>query len=217
MGVDPANIFGSDITKQSRVSGAQTFAFSDNGCGSDAQFERIARWSMLASKSGFVDFLSPEDGFKSCLPSGRAWSNKDEPGIYFWLASDGEAYVGQSITPQSRLRQHWRDHRDISHACFMPCPPEELNRAEEKLISHFDKHFPLRNVKHAVTTSSEVPFDKLISDEERERFLAGENLPDVSWRDFPLLTRLQARRFDKFFAVDGGLEALIVAATSVRA
>ena len=178
--------------------------------------DRIARWSKLACESGFLDFLSPEDGFKTCLSSGGAWASRDQPGIYFWLASDGEAYVGQSITPQSRLRQHWRDHRDVSHACFMPCGLEHLNQVEEKLISQLGKHFPLRNIKHAVTTSSEVPFDKVINDEERERFLVGHDLPDGPWRDLELLTRLQARRFAKFVAVDAGMEAVAVARTFVH-
>ena len=125
----------------------------DDRDGTAASRIRIEKWSTLASKSGFVDFLSPEDGFKTCVTSGGAWANKDQPGIYFWLAADGEAYVGQSITPQSRLRQHWRDHRDVSHACFRPCPLNDLDRVEEKLITEIGKHFPLRNIKHAVTTS----------------------------------------------------------------
>lgn len=187
-----------------------------NAQGDRSPSDRIARWSKLASESGFMDFLSPEDGFKTCLSSGGAWANKDQPGIYFWLASDGEAYVGQSITPQSRLRQHWRDYRDVSHACFMPCKLEHLNRVEEKLISQLGKHFSLRNIKHAVTTSSEVPFDKVINDDERECFLVGQDLPDVPWRDLDLLTRLQARKFAKFVAVDGGMEALAAARSFIN-
>ena len=42
--------------------------------------DRIARWSKLASEFGFMDFLSPEDGFKTCVDSGGAWGNKDQPG-----------------------------------------------------------------------------------------------------------------------------------------
>ena len=183
----------------------------DDRDGTAASRIRIKKWSTLASKSGFVDFLSPEDGFKTCVRSGGAWANKNQPGIYFWLASDGEAYVGQSITPQSRLRQHWRDHRDVVHACFMPCPLNDLDQVEEKLISEIGKHFPLRNIKHAVTTSSEVPFDRLISDDERERFLAGEDMPDKPWQSLELLTRLQARKFAKFSALEGASEVLAAA------
>ena len=183
----------------------------DNGTLGDA----MARWSRLASATGFKDFLSPEDGFKTCLGSPGTWANRAQPGIYFWLASDGEAYVGQSISPQSRLREHWRNHPDISQACFMPCNPEQLDRVEERLIGQLGKHFALRNIKHAVTTSREVPFDKVINDEERERFIVGGDLPDKPWRDLDLLTRLQARKFTRFVAIEGGLEALAAARTFI--
>ena len=188
----------------------------DDPAGRAVSKKRIEQWSTLASRWGFVDFLSPEDGFKTCLRSGGAWANKDQPGIYIWLASDGEAYVGQSITPQSRLRQHWRDHRDVLHASFRPCPLNDLDRVEEKLITEIGKHFPLRNIKHAVTTSSEVPFDRLISDEERERFVAGEDLPDEPWKALELLTRLQARKFAKFAALDGATEVLLATQAFIR-
>lgn len=48
--------------------------------------DRVARWSKLVPEPGFIDFLSLEDGFKTCLSSGGAWANRDQPGIYFWLA-----------------------------------------------------------------------------------------------------------------------------------
>jgi len=93
--------------------------------------DRIARWAKLASETGVIGFLSPPDGFKACLNSGGAWANRDQPGIYSWLASYGEPYVGQSIMPQSRLSQHWRDHRDVPHACFMPCGLNQFNQLEK--------------------------------------------------------------------------------------
>ena len=83
--------------------------------------DRLAQWAELASRWGFSDFLSPEDGFRNCVQSRQRWANRDQPGIYFWIAADGEAYVGQSIKPQSRLREHWRSHLDLERACFMPC------------------------------------------------------------------------------------------------
>ena len=173
--------------------------------------ERVAEWSRLASRAGFTDFVSPEDGFKTGLASSTAWANRDRPGIYFWLATDGEAYIGQSVSPQSRLRQHWRDHRDIEKACFRACPVEDLDRVEEELIDRFGKQFPLRNIKHAVATTREVPFDRLISDAEREQFLAGDKLADDGFREFELLMRLQARKFEKFAAIEGGRVALAAA------
>ena len=173
--------------------------------------ERVAEWSKLASRAGFTDFVSPEDGFRTCLASSTAWANKDRPGIYFWLATDGEAYIGQSVSPQSRLRQHWRDHRDIEKACFRACPIEDLDRVEEELIDRFGQQFPLRNIKHAVATTREVPFDRLVTDAERERFLAGAMLLDDGFRESELLMRLQARKFEKFAAIEGGRVALAAA------
>lgn len=173
--------------------------------------DHAARWSDLASRSGFVDFLSPEDGFKTCARSGRPWTNKDQPGIYFWLAEDGETYIGQSVTPRSRLRQHVRDHGDMMLACFMPCAQSDLDRVEGELINQLGGHFPLRNIKLAVSTSRDVPFDELVDATERERFLAGEEITDGHWQDLELLTRLQTARFAKFLAHDGAQEALAAA------
>ena len=167
-----------------------------------------AKWAELASSWGFSDFLSPEDGFRTCLQSSQRWRNHDQPGIYFWLAEDGEAYVGQSINPRSRLREHWRNHRDIVRACFLPCPATELDAIEARLIKQAGRHFDLRNIKLAVATSREVPFDKLISEDERERFLAGDDLHDLPWRTFELLTQVQKKRYEKFLASSGGHEAL---------
>ena len=177
--------------------------------------EQIARWSKLASDWGFVDFLSPEDGFKGCLKSNRPWANGNQPGIYFWLAEDGEAYVGQSISPQSRLRQHWRDYRDVARACFLPCPASDLDRVEQKFIREAGKHFALRNIKHSVATAREVPFDRLVDGQERERFIAGGEIDDVPWRLLEILTRIQQRKYGKFVALPGGTEALAAARTFI--
>jgi len=173
--------------------------------------DEAARWSDLAARSGFVDFLSPEDGFRTCVRSGRPWTNKDRPGIYFWLAEDGEAYIGQSVTPRSRLRQHVRDHGDVMLACFRPCAQSDLDRVEEELINQLGGHFPLRNIKLAVATSRDVPFDELVDAEERESFIAGGEVTDGDWQDLELLTRLQTAKFIKFLAHDGAREVLAAA------
>lgn len=177
--------------------------------------EQIARWSELASLWGFVDFLSPEDSFKGCLKSKGPWANKNQPGIYFWLAEDGEAYVGQSISPQSRLRQHWRDYRDIARACFLPCPAADLDRVEQKFIREAGKHFALRNIKHSVATAREVPFDRLVNADERARFLAGGDINDAPWRPFDILTRIQQRKYTKYLALPGGTRALAAVRTFI--
>lgn len=79
-------------------------------------------WSKIARENGFREFLSASDGFSRTTTSGRRWGSQNCPGIYFWLAADGEAYVGQSVRPQSRLRQHMRAHGDILVAASSGAP-----------------------------------------------------------------------------------------------
>jgi hypothetical protein len=175
----------------------------------------LLQWAELGRKMGFTDFMSPEDAFRTCLATARPWRNRYAPGIYFWHAEDGEAYVGQSINPQSRLREHWRTHRDIVRACFLACSRGELNHREAQLIEEAGRHFNLRNVKLAVTTAREVPFDKAVGDQDREAFVEGETLQDVPWRTFPLLEQLQRRRFEKFLQSEGSAVALATLQTFV--
>lgn len=151
-----------------------------------------------ALKLGFADFLSPEDGFRSCTDTGQAWANRAKPGIYFWLCENGEAYVGQSIKPQARLRQHMKVHADLRCAAFRPCPSKELDRTEARLIREVGDLFLLRNIKLAVSTASDVPFDNVASPKEQEAFVLGADPEDISWRTMDHLTRIQARKFDQF-------------------
>jgi hypothetical protein len=163
----------------------------------------------LVARLGFVDHVSPEDGFRTCLATGQRWANRAAPGIYFWLAEDGEAYVGQSVKPQTRLRDHWRAHRDLTHAAFRPCPLGQLDALEAELIGKAQQHFALRNIKMAVSTAREVPFDRLVSASECEAFLAGASLADQDWRNYELLTRLQARKHERFTRTEQGRQALV--------
>lgn len=178
--------------------------------------DKLSRWSELALSWGFREFLGPEDGFRTCLQTMEQWSQRDQPGIYFWIAEDGEAYVGQSLHPQHRLREHWRAHRDLVRACFLPCARDDLNEVEAKLIKKAESHFLLRNIKLAVSTSREVPFDDVVSQAERELFLSGGDLPDAEWRAFDLLARLQKKKFSKFLSVGGSLAALRALQTFVH-
>jgi hypothetical protein len=158
---------------------------------------------------GFADFVSPEDGFRHCLHDRQKWARSEQPGIYFWLAEDGEAYVGQSIKPQSRLRQHWRDHGDIVRACFLPCAVEDLDGVEARLVERAGKHFPLRNIKLAVSTSRDVAFDEVVSTKERELFLAGKQLRDIRWRDLEHLSRVQEKRFARYLTRGNGPQGIV--------
>ena len=170
--------------------------------------EALRTWESLAREHSFVDFLSPEDGFRTCVGTQARWARRSSPGIYFWIAEDGEAYVGQSIAPQNRLRQHMRDHGDLVHAAFLPCQRDELDRHEARLVDIVGKHLPLRNIKLAASTASDVPFDKLVSREEQAAFLDGAVLADIAWRDLNHLTQLQAHRFRRYLGRADALEGL---------
>jgi len=154
------------------------------------------RWRSLARLLGFSDFLSAADGFKSC-EGPRPWVNARQPGIYFWLANDGQAYVGQSIQPRARLHQHMKAHGDIVQAAFQVCALDKLDRLEAQLVERAGEHFPLRNIKLAVSTASAVPFDGIVPPEEQAAFLAGGDLPVGEWRDLEQLARLQQRKFEQ--------------------
>jgi hypothetical protein len=178
--------------------------------------DAVARWATLAADWGFKSFLSPEDGFRTCLASAGRWSGAKEPGIYFWLASDGQAYVGQSVNPQQRLREHLRTHFDIIAASYLPCPLARLDIREAELVRQAGQHYPLRNIKLAVSTSRTVPFDRIVDEEERERFLLGGALQDEPQRPLELLARLQARKFGRFIAMPGAEQALRALQTFVE-
>lgn len=167
----------------------------------------VARWRGVARAAGFSDFVGPDTNFRSQIHSSRRWNNRSRPGIYFWLAQNGEAYVGQSVRPQQRLRQHLLTHADIVEAAFQCCPKRELSAVEAKLVQSCGQHFPLRNIKLAVSTTRTVPIDELLSSDERDAFLSGLDLPGDPWRDEPERARLQERHFRRLIEL-GGEEAV---------
>lgn len=57
------------------------------------------------------------------------------PGIYFLCKGDEVVYVGQSLTPQSRVISHIRT-KDFDSAFFMPVPASEMNEFEAAMILH---------------------------------------------------------------------------------
>ena len=169
--------------------------------------ETYERWLKLALDHGFTHFLYAQDGFRRLNGSNRLWSGT-RPGIYFWLAEDGEAYVGQSVAPRWRLRQHIKAHGDLVHAAFKPCARRGLNALEQTLVDVVGKHFPLRNIKLALSTASAVPFDELVSPAEQEAFLAGEHLSDGEWKALDEHERRQSKKFERFMADPKSAEAL---------
>jgi len=169
--------------------------------------ELVAGWRAVARAAGFSDFIRPNDNFRSQVGSARRWGNRGRPGIYFWLADNGEAYVGQSVRPQQRLRQHLLAHADMVEAAFQRCSKPVLNAVEAKLVQSCSQHFPLRNIKLAVSTTRAVPIDELLSSDEREAFLSGLNLPQGPWRDELERARLRERHFRRLVEL-GGEEAV---------
>lgn len=164
--------------------------------------DAFSRWTCFAIELGFTDFVSSEDGFRTDLKSNAAWANHGACGIYFWVAQDGETYVGKTINARSRLREHWRNHPDLSYACFKQVPEKHLDEIEVALIEKIGAEFRTRNIKHALETKTHVPFDQFVSETARAAFLHGDgNLPDLDWRELPLLEQKQSKKFARFFAV----------------
>lgn len=162
------------------------------------QYGGFEAWRDEAERLGFSDFISPEDDFNRCLMKGQPWSNHRRAGIYFWLAADGEAYVGQSVQPRSRLRQHLKVHGDLVCAAFQPCAAEALDATEAKLIEDAGKKFLLRNIKLAISTASQVPFDEVVPLEDQSIFLTGGHLQDTAWSTLEQLERVQRGKFERF-------------------
>lgn len=174
-------------------------------------------WSRKAREFGFVDFVTPEDAFSTCFLKQAPWRNKDACGIYFWIAENGETYVGQTVNARARLLEHWRHHRDISYACFQPVEREELDRTELTLIKRIGRVFATRNIKHAFETHTHVPLDDFITDEERMSFLAGRvDLHAFGWRELPVLMQKQQRKFELLVESSGSVTAIDALACYLR-
>jgi hypothetical protein len=161
--------------------------------------EAVRGWADLAAQLGFVDFLSAEDRFQTCLASGRPWQNRSSCGVYFWIAQNGETYVGETLTARGRLLEHLRNHPDLSYACFQPVHPENRKEREADLIEHVNSIFPTRNIKLAIRSDAHVPFDDFVSETQRESHLRGAGVKDAQvWRDLPVLSQKHGRKYDRF-------------------
>lgn len=161
-------------------------------------------WSKIALLLGMNDFALAEDGFSEVLCQGKEPRpfGKRESGIYFWRAENGEAYVGQAVDIQARLRQHFRNHRDLVYAGYIPFPPDRLNEAERTLIAKAERSLPMRNVKLVQRSARPMPFDSIVPVHDQQRFTESGNRPE--WlhdarRAFPVLavrTRAKQARFE---------------------
>lgn len=158
----------------------------------------LEQWRKAATLAGFTDFVATADG---------STYRTNRPGIYFWLAANGEAYVGQSIRPKQRLRAHMKAHGDLIAAAFQPCAKRHLDTLEAELVRQLGKSHKLRNIKLAAWTCSKVPLDDVLSAEEQLAFIQGQALPRSVWQTFPEQERLHERRFRQFVDA-GGSDAL---------
>lgn len=60
-----------------------------------------------------------------------------QPGVYFLCKKDEVVYVGQSITPSSRVNQHIYERRkEFDRVYLFPVPESELNNVEGAFILH---------------------------------------------------------------------------------
>lgn len=160
--------------------------------------DQYREWAKCADRLGFTDFVSAEDGFRTELFSEAPWTNGAACGVYFWVAQDGETYVGQTVNARARLREHWRNHPDLAYASFQAVPDSLLNEREQSLIAKVCAEFPTRNIKHAIATESHVPFDNFVSQAESAAFVGGSlELPDLNWRELPLLEQKQAKKYER--------------------
>lgn len=168
-----------------------------------SELDTVKEWTALARDHGFHDFVSPESSFSYCEGESRRWTNRNQPGIYFWVAENGDGYVGQSVRPQQRLRQHALVYGDMRQAAFLACSKADLNRREEDLIRALERHIPLRNIKLARSTCRHVPLDDVLTHEEQLAFLSGLHLSKAEWGGQADLARKQAHRYNRFLEMPG--------------
>lgn len=156
-------------------------------------------WAEFVENLGFTDMISPEDSFATDLRNGQAWAGSKGSGIYTWITEGGEAYVGQAVSVRNRLKQHWKNYRDMAFAAFKPVKIDDLAAEEQKMISAVEARFPVLNIAFAKSSTALVPFDRVMDAEQIERFLNGGATGERNiWQQWPLLHRKQARRFADF-------------------
>lgn len=159
------------------------------------------QWAEFVKTLGFTDIVSPEDNFKTELSSRTEWTNSSSCGVYAWVTENHQAYVGQAVNVRNRLRQHWKNYRDIAYASFQAVPRANLDETEKMLIKKMELQFPKTtlNVKFATSSAKLVPFDQVVTAKAAEEYLRGQHLSkSQSWQEWPLLELKQQRKFDKF-------------------
>jgi hypothetical protein len=162
----------------------------------------FSTWVLHAQSLGFTEFVTPEDGFSTELTSNKVWGGHSSCGVYTWITETGDAYVGQTLKVRARLRQHWKFHRSIVYAAFQPVERDNLNVEEPRLIAAMETAFPVLNITFAKSSTTRVPFDEVVTQDERKEFLNGGKLAEnIDWPQWPLLVRKQNEKF-KYLTTD---------------
>ena len=152
------------------------------------------------------------------LPNGKAlpalFSKSRRAGLYLLLFETNEIYIGQTRTPQVRLRNHKKTYHDIVAATFKRVLIRDLDAEEEKAIKTFEKFgFKVRNVTHASRPSGPSKFDDVISMEDQELFLAGRAQPCGHVRsDLTEVRRKSVTNYSKFSLLPHASKMLVIVA-----
>lgn len=158
-------------------------------------------WATHVLDLGFTDFVTPEDGFATEIAKNQKWKNATASDIYVWITENEHSYVGQAVNVRNRLRQHWKNYRDIAYAAFQSADTSVLNSLEKELIGKMERRFPSStlNIKFAASSAKTVPFDLIVSATSTEKYLSGEAIKcSRNWQVWPLLENKKLRNFQKF-------------------
>jgi len=159
---------------------------------------QFADQARFAVDHQFSRLFHSADGFAACWLTGRH-SKPCRGGVYFWVAADGQAYVGQAKSFHARLRAHLQKHQDVRYAFFRPVAKSERGAIERSLIRAADQLFKVRNIKHAAYGVTRVPFDDVVGPGERTIFLNGGALPSQhDRREVSEFARRKAIEFERF-------------------
>lgn len=110
------------------------------------------------------------------MPAGLApsvlFGSDPGPGIYVLEFADGSEYVGQSLHPISRLASHRRWWDDIVAVRFTPVAREDLDRAEQEIITgRRNDGVLLRNRTLMSQPLGESALDSIVSQEEQAAWI----------------------------------------------
>jgi hypothetical protein len=155
----------------------------------------FAKHAEFAFSHGFTHLFRSDDGFTNCLLTGRRWKPR-RGGVYFWIATNRQVYVGKAASFHGRLRSHLQRHRDVKYAFFKPVAKTARDDVEKWLIRAADGKFAVRNIKHAAYGVMRVPFDEVVPQEERLFFLENGHLPSCVERSE--LSEFYRRQLDAF-------------------